>query len=206
MFQLKEIWRQTLAGLFAAGAFSVVYLLLSLKWLPALAIAFAVYIALILLIERAPEDYEILVHKNLNQDDVNKSIAYFYQANKKLRQVSHIDHVDDNTSTALRNLAELVKRIADNYRDDPGDLKRSIPLIKQYLPRLLDIVDNFEKLSKKTSETAHLQARLDKIATTIQTYVPHFEAIYEALLENDFKRLELESEVLGDVMKMQTRH
>ena len=84
MFQLKEIWRQILAGIFAAGAFSVVYIILSLKWLPALGIAFAVYIALILLIERTPEDHEILVHKNLNKDDLKQSVAYFYQASEKL--------------------------------------------------------------------------------------------------------------------------
>ena len=202
MFQLKELWRQLLAGFFAAGAFSFVYLLLALKWLPALAIAFAVYIALILLIERAPEDSEVLLHEHLNPKDLKKAIAYCHTAAKQLSKTSRVKSIDPDTAAAMQQLAQLVERIADNYQDDPRDLKQSIPLLKHYLPKLLSITQDFKQLSKKLDSTQQ-QQRLDKIAARIQSYVPHFQVIYDACLENDFKRLELESDVLGDVMKIQ---
>jgi DNA repair ATPase RecN len=204
MIRLQELWRQLLAGFFAAGAFGFVYLLLALKWLPAIAIAFAVYIALLLLIERQPEDSEVLLPEHLNQDDLQKAVDYCRTAAKQLSKVSRVKSIDADTASAIQKLAQLVERIADNYQDDPRDLKHSIPLIKHYLPKLLSIVQDFEQLSKKLDSTQQ-QQRLRKIATRIQSYVPHFQAIYDACLENDFKRLELESDVLGDVMKIQQR-
>lgn len=204
MLRLKELWRQLLAGFFAAGAFGFVYLFLSLQWLPAIAIALAVYIALLLLIERAPEDSEVLLHQHLNKNDLQKAVDYCRMAAKKLGKVSRVKSIDTETATAMQQLAQLVERIADNFQDDPRDLKHSIPLLKHYLPKLLDIAQDFEQLSKKLASTQQ-QQRLKKIATRIQSYVPHFQAIYDACLENDFKRLELESDVLGDVMKIQQR-
>jgi uncharacterized membrane protein YccC len=201
MIKLKETTRQLLAGISASGVFALVYILFALKWLPALGIAFAVYIAIMLLIERAPEDSEVYIYENLTQHDLDKAVATCRQAAKKLQQVSKINHMEKETAESLEKLSQLVNHIADNYQEDPRDLKHSLSFVKHYLPRLNTIVDNFENLSGKAL-TPESQQRLSKIGHNIQGYVPHFQSIYDACLENDFKKLELETDVLGDVMKL----
>jgi len=204
MIQMKETWRQLSAGILASAAFAIVYLVFSLTWQPALGIAVAVYIAAFLLIERAPEDHEVYVHENLTQNDLDKAIKYCRQAANKLSKVAQLKQIEARSAEALKNLAELVDHIADNYKDDPRDLKHSLSFVNHYLPRLLNIVQDFESLSAKAL-TPESQNRLHQIGNNIQAYVPHFQSIYDACLENDFKRLELETSVLGDVMKIENK-
>lgn len=202
MIKLKEMWRVSLAGFFASLAFFAAYHYFLLQVIPAFGIAIAVYIAFFLLIERAPEDDEVYVHENLTQYDLDKAIDYCHQAAKKLSKVSRIKRIDAETATAMEKLSQLVDHIADNYKDDPRDLKHSLAFVNHYLPRLLNIVQDFESLSSKAL-TPDSQQRLGKIGNNIREYVPHFQNIYDACLENDFKRLELETDVLGDVMKIE---
>jgi hypothetical protein len=202
--RLKETWRQLLAGVLAAATFTLVHLFFDIQWLPALGIALAIYIASLLLIERAPEDDEVYLHENLTQYDLDKAVLYCRQAAKKLQHISGMSHIDSSTAQAMKSLSSLINHIADNYKDDPRDLKHSLSLVNHYLPRLLSIVQSFETLSNK-SLTRESQHRLRHIGEQIRDYVPHFQSIYNACLENDFKRLELETGVLGDVMKIETR-
>lgn len=202
MIQMKEIWRQISAGLIASVAFATTYLTFALTWQAALGVAVAIYIAVFLLIERAPEDHEVFVHENLTQNDLEKAIKYCYQAANRLKKTAKLKQIEQPSANALKKLSDLVKHIADNYKDDPRDLKHSLSFVNHYLPRLLNIVQDFESLSTKAL-TPESQHRLQQIGHTIQTYVPHFQSIYNACLENDFKRLELETSVLGDVMKIE---
>lgn len=205
MIKLKETGRQIVAGLLASGVFALVYIVLALKWLPALGIAVAVYIAMLLLIQRAPEDHERYIYENLTQHDLDKAVNACRQTAKKLQRVSHsTKRLDGETATSMEKLAQLVDHIADNYQEDPRDLKHSLSFVKHYLPRLNTIVDHFASLSSKAL-TPDSQQRLAKIGQAIRHYVPHFQSIYDACLENDFKKLEFETSVLGDVMELESR-
>lgn len=204
MIKLKETGRQLVAGIASSGVFALVYMVFALKWLPALGIAVAIYIAIILLIERAPEDSEVYVYANITQHDLDKAVAACRTSATKLKQVSRINRIDGETAASMETLSQLIHHIADNYRDDPRDLKHSLSFVRHYLPRLNTIVDNFENLSGKAL-TPDSQQRLGKVGQNIRDYVPHFQSIYDACLENDFKKLELETDVLGDVMKLENR-
>lgn len=201
MLKLKELWRQLLAGLLASGGFMAAYLGANLIWWAALLIGVAVYIAALLLIERAPEDEEVFVHANLTQADVNAAVEQCKQAAQALRKASRTNRIDADTATALERMAQLVDEIAVNYGQDPRDLKHSRSFVNNHLPKMMDAVNNYVSLSERTvSEQS--QTRLLHVGAKLQGYVPHLQIIHDACLENDFEKLELETSVLGDVMKL----
>ncbi len=201
MLKLKELWRQMVAGIFAALAFTAVYLSLNLVWWAALLAGFAVYIASLLLIERKPEDSEVYVYDNLTQADINAAAQQCLQAAKELRSASKANRIDANTAIALERMAQLVDEIGANYQQDPRDLKHSRNFTNHYLPKILELVKDYVALSERTiSEPS--QERLKHVGGVIRGYLPNLQTIHDACLENDFEKLELETSVLGDVMKL----
>ncbi|MEZ5452922.1 MAG: 5-bromo-4-chloroindolyl phosphate hydrolysis family protein [Thiothrix sp.] len=201
MLKLKELWRQILAGVLAAGAFSAVYLGFSLVWWAALLAGFAVYAASLLLVERAPEDNEVYVYANLTQEDINAAVRQCLQAAKELRAASKANRIDADTAVALERMAQLVEDIGNNYREDARDLKHSRNFTNYYLPKILELVKDYVALSNRTV-TDSAQQRLQQVGGVIRGYLPNVQTIHNACLENDFEKLELETSVLGDVMKL----
>lgn len=201
MLKLKELWRQILAGLLAASAFSLSYLGLSLVWWVALLIGLAVYAAALLLIERAPEANEVYVHANLTQADLNNAVQQCQQAATELQQASQTAHIDSETAHALTEMAQIISEIGRNYAEDPLDLKHSRSFISHYLPKILTVVRDYVSLSER-SVTATSQQRLKEVGKAIQAYLPHVQTIHNACLANDFERLELETAVLGDILRL----
>lgn len=201
MLKLKELWRQIVAGVMAALVFSLIYLAASLVWWAALLAGAAVYIALLLLIERAPEDNEVYVYANLTQEDVNTAAQQCEQAAASLLAASQTNSVDANTALALERMANLVSEIGKNYLQDPRDLKYSRSFINHYLPKIEELVVGYVDLSHKTI-TEQAQQRLAQVGSVIRGYLPHIQTIHDACLENDFEKLELETAVLGDVMQL----
>lgn len=201
MLKLKELWRQIVAGMLAALGFSVVYLGFSLVWWVALLAGMAVHVASLLLIERAPEDSEVYVYANLTQEDINAAVRQCTLAAKELRSASKANRIDANTAVALERMAQLVEEIGRNYQQDARDLKHSRNFTNHYLPKILELVKDYVALSDRTV-TDSAQQRLQQVGSVIRGYLPNVQTIHDACLENDFEKLELETSVLGDVMKL----
>lgn len=201
MLKLKELWRQMLAGVLAALVFSAVYLGFSLVWWAALLAGFAVYVATLLLIDRAPEDNEVYVYANLTQEDINAAVRQCVLAAKELRAASKANRIDANTAVSLERMAQLVEDIGRNYQQDARDLKHSRNFTNHYLPKILELVKDYVALSDRTI-TEPSQERLKHVGSVIRGYLPNVQTIHDACLENDFEKLELETSVLGDVMKL----
>lgn len=204
MIKLKELWRQILAGLLAGGGFALAYIGLHLIWWVALIVGAAVYLAALLLIERAPEDHEVYVHSNITQQDVNDAVDYCNQAAKQLRQASRTKHIDGSVAHTFVQLSDHIEHIGANYEQDARDLKHSYSFIKMHLPKILAITEDYVSLSERTV-SSQSQQRLAQIGHMIQDYLPPVQRIHDACLENDFEKLELETSVLGDVMKMSSK-
>jgi hypothetical protein len=201
MLKLKELWRQIAAGALAALAFTAVYLVLDLVWWVALLAGFAVYAASLLLIERKPEDNEVYVYENLTRQDINAAVQQCLAAAKTLRSASKANRIDANTAIALEKMAQLVEEIGLNYQQDARDLKHSRNFSDNFLPKILGLVGDYVALSERTVSDAS-QERLKHVGSTIRGYLPNVQTIHDACLENDFEKLELETSVLGDVMKL----
>jgi len=201
MIKLPELWRQMTAGCLASIAFSATYLGMSLVWWIALIIGISVYISSLLLIDRKPETQEIYIVGNLTQNNIDEAVRQCKFSAHELRKVSRLTQVDDKTSDALERMSHLIDEIATNYAQDPRDLDHSLSFVNNHLPKMMDLVKNFASLSERTVSQKS-QSRLAKIAESLREYEPHIEVIQNACLENDFKKLEWETSVLGDVMKI----
>lgn len=202
MLKLKELARQVVAGLLAAAAFTAVYLGVPLVWWAALLVGLAVYVASLLLIERAPESHEVYVFANLTQADVQAAAAHCQQAAQELRTASQARRIDAETAVALEKMAQLIEAIGRNYLQDARDLKHSRSFAQHYLPKIQALVNDYVALSELTVSSSNAQTRLLQVGETIRGYLPHVQSIYDACLENDFEKLELETAVLGDVMRL----
>lgn len=201
MLKLKELWRQIVAGMLAALGFTAIYLGFGLVWWAALLAGLAVYVASLLLIDRAPEDSEVYVYANLTQEDINAAARQCTLAAKELRAASKANRIDANTAVALERMAQLVEEIGRNYQQDARDLKHSRNFTYHYLPKILELVKDYVALSDRTI-TDSARQRLQQVGSVIRGYLPNVQTIHDACLENDFEKLELETAVLGDVMKL----
>lgn len=66
---------------------------------------------------------------------------------------------------------------------------------------MMAVVGDYVRLSERTV-TVESQQRLQQVGELIRGYVPHVQNMYDACLENDFEKLELETSVLGEVMRI----
>lgn len=199
--QLRELTRQTTAGGLASIAFSGTYLGMSMVWWVSLLIGASVYAGSLLLIERKPEEEEIFVAGTLTQNNVDEAVRQCKFSAHELRKVSRMTQVDDETSESLKRMSHLIDEIAKNYEQDPRDLNHSRSFVNNHLPKMMTLVKSFASLSERTvSEQS--QSRLAKIGESLRGYESHIEVIQNACLDNDFKKLEWETSVLGDVMKI----
>lgn len=199
--RLKELPRQIVAGLIASLSFVITYLGLTLIWWLALGMGIAVYAAALLLIEREPEDNEVFVYDNITRFDINSAVESCRQAAEHLYHASRYNRIDTETAIAIERLSQLVEAIGNNYLSDGRDLKHSRIFISHYLPNMMAVVGDYVRLSERTVTVAS-QQRLQQVGELIRGYVPHVQNMYDACLENDFEKLELETSVLGEVMRI----
>lgn len=199
--RLKELPRQIVAGLIASLSFVIAYLGLTLIWWLALGMGIAVYAAALLLIEREPEDNEVFVYDNITRFDINSAVESCRQAAEHLYHASRHNRIDTETAIAIERLSQLVEAIGNNYLSDGRDLKHSRIFISHYLPNMMAVVGDYVRLSERTVTVAS-QQRLQQVGELIRGYVPHVQNMYDACLENDFEKLELETSVLGEVMRI----
>ena len=199
--RLKELPRQIVAGLIASLSFVIAYLGLTLIWWLALGMGIAVYAAALLLIEREPEDNEVFVYDNITRFDINSAVESCRQAAEHLYHASRYNRIDTETAIAIERLSQLVEAIGNNYLSDGRDLKHSRIFISHYLPNMMAVVGDYVRLSERTVTVAS-QQRLQQVGELIRGYVPHVQNMYDACLENDFEKLELETSVLGEVMRI----
>lgn len=199
--RLKELPRQIVAGLIASLSFIIAYLGLTLIWWLALGMGIAVYAAALLLIEREPEDNEVFVYDNITRFDINSAVESCRQAAEHLYHASRYNRIDTETAIAIERLSQLVEAIGNNYLSDGRDLKHSRIFISHYLPNMMAVVGDYVRLSERTVTVAS-QQRLQQVGELIRGYVPHVQNMYDACLENDFEKLELETSVLGEVMRI----
>ena len=200
MWHGSEIQRQVMAGITGGVAFALVYLGLHLVWWVGLIAGLAVYAAALLLIEaELPSATLPLPAQRFNPTE---AVRLCEEAAVKLRRASQASHIDADTALALERLAQLVEEIGRNHLQEGRDLRQSRGFVGHYLPKIMAVVTSYVALSERTI-SAQSQERLQQIATVIRSYLPHVQSIHEACLENDFEKLELETAVLGDVMRLE---
>lgn len=204
--QLYGSTRSMIATITAVVIFVLTYLCLfngwigapKVLWLSALAAALLsalAYIGVTLCIDRIKEADEIEVDQGVTQADVNAAVQHCLKSAARLDEIARSKQLDPTVANAFRELATLTRAIADNFKEDPEDLRLGRKLLGSFLPRLLTVSESYVGLAMRA--TGRDARRLETIREEIFKFVGHFENFKTACLVNDFSRLEIEAKQLS---------
>lgn len=190
--QLPDGIRQIVATLLAAGAFLGLFFGATLVWWLALGLAVLVYGAALLIIARKPPASEVMIADRISQADLNRAAAALAQAGTRMQQAAQQAPADDRAD--LNEMGEHLLSIRDRVLEDPEDYRRTRRFVDYYLPKILETVEAYTDLARKSRGTP---ARLHDLGARIRRFGPVIAKIDAACLENDFVALEAEVEALG---------
>ncbi len=101
--------------------------------------------------------------------------------------------------SAILRLADIIREIADNTAKDPRDLEVARGL-DGLLEKLMGIVVGYDTLKTRIDEGEDVQSLLEKTGKQIVGFVPHFEELRKACLDNDTDQLEIQAKVLKSIL------
>lgn len=192
--ELREEHRQIVAGLGSALAFLLVFFGLNLVVWFALGAALVVYVAILLLIRRAPPPSERYLAEGVTEADLDTALAALGEAAGRLARLEGRQPPPDIGLFA--KMAETIERIRSHHERDAQDLRHTRRFLRHDLPRLVETSESYVDLSERAVATNG--RRLGDLAARIRSYAPALERIEQACLENDFHKLDVETEVLSE--------
>lgn len=189
--------RQVLAALLAGGVFLALYFPASLEWFAALPLAALAYAAFLLLIRRRRPLEEVVLSDRVTAADIAAGQAALDEALRRLAKAE--SRADPDLKDDLAALAEDLRSIRTQIGDDPADFRIARRFIVNFLPKLVENVENYVSLAAVA--TGDARARLGPLRDGIRAYRPAVARIAQAGLENNFRALESEIDALGFQLK-----
>ena len=188
--------RQIIAALASSGAFLVLYFGASLVWWLSLGLAFAIYFAFLLIVERRPPLDEIQLSERVSAADIEMAAIALKEAGVRLTNAAA--RAPETDRPAINDMARNVFSIRERIIEDPEDFRPARRFITIYLPKIVQTVESYAKLTgQATTGTAE---RVSGLGAQIRSFVPVIERINAACIENDLRLLEVEVEVLSGTL------
>lgn len=195
--QLREGLRQIVAGVTASSVFLGLFFGLNMVWWAAFVGAVLVFFAALLVIRKRPDDDDVRVADRTSKADIKDAGRKMSVAIEKLGAARSKLH--DSDIATISSLVEHVESIRDQVISDPKDYRRARRFITNNLGYIVDTVERYADLSEKAR--GRHEDRLAALSDQIKAFVPAVEKIDTACLENDFRTLEAQIEVLAIQMK-----
>ncbi|MEO1331388.1 MAG: 5-bromo-4-chloroindolyl phosphate hydrolysis family protein [Pseudomonadota bacterium] len=190
---LPETARQLLAGAAAALAFLAAFFGLSLIAPVAVGAALIVYVALLLLVRRTPPPDAVILADGVSEADLSAALEAIETAADRLRAADARAPASD--AGLFARMAEILRRIRGHHARDPKDLRHTKRFLRHDLPRLVETSEAYVDLANRAGPSE--ADRLAQLSTRIGGFVPALERIEQACLENDFHKLDVETDVLS---------
>lgn len=132
--------------------------------------------------------------KGVNAEDFQHAMTRLGEGARRLR--GFIPEAPAADEPLLARLAELMERIRDHHRANPGHVRITRTFIRHTLARMIETITNYIDLGRRAGPD---QAdRLAEISRGLEGYVPALERIEQACLDNDLTALEISVEVLNE--------
>lgn len=192
--ELEETLRQIVAGLVGSAVFLLAFFQLELALWAAAALALLGYLAFLVAVARRAAPEARMAAPDVSEQELRQARALLADSAERLRRVGlGASRVDGAT---FAKMAEILDRIEAHHAADPGDVRHTRRFLRHDLPRLVDTVETYAALSARAD--AGSADRIAELSRRIAAMTPALERIDQACLENDFLRLEVETEVLSD--------
>ncbi|MCI4665003.1 MAG: 5-bromo-4-chloroindolyl phosphate hydrolysis family protein [Neomegalonema sp.] len=191
---LPDPVRHALSGVVASAAFLALFFGLAIE--PALSApaALIVYIAVFLMTTRRPPSTERMLADDVSEADLRAAVAALEAASERLARAE--ERAPRSVKEVLAEMSARLRRIAEHHVTDPRDLRHTRRLIRHDLVRMVETCEGFVDLAHRAGGAD--RERLNGIAERIRTFSPALAKIEQACLDNDFMRLEVETEVLSE--------
>lgn len=193
MIALPETLRQLFAGLAAAGAFLALFFGMGLvAWAAGIG-ALLVFVAALLIIERRKPAAERMLVDGVSEADLAAALQAFQASADRLRVLEAA--APSAERGVFESMATVLERIRAHHQQDPRDLKHTRRFLRHDLPRLVESAEGYVELAGRSGPGE--AARLQTLGERIRGYGPALEKIERACLDNDFMRLDVETDVLS---------
>lgn len=191
--QASEASRQSVAGILGAVCFLVLYFALDFFWLVAFGLSVAIYFGFLKVLEPTPGALEDM-SPTKSESDLDVAAAALKGLGTRLRNASN--NAPGTLNTAIADMSEDVLTIRQILLESPTDFRSVKSFINVFLPRIVETVETYVRLSERTSGAA--AERLDMLSENIAGFSPTIGRIKAACLESDLRSLEVEVAVLSE--------
>lgn len=193
--------RQIVAGVLAALVFLALFFALNIAALPAFVLGAGAYGAFLLLVRRTPPLTEQMIDASISRADILASTSALDQAADRIADAAKI--VPDRDGPELLEMAAHLRSIRDHVSADPQDYRSTRRFVQAYLPKILESVESYAKVSKQAKGAQ--SDRLAALGARIHDYGPLLAQIDEACIENDFAELEAQVDALATQLDRRIR-
>ncbi len=190
-----------LAAALSAAVFLGLFFGAQLVWWLALALAVAVYGAVLLIVRRRRRADEIVLGARVTQADVQAAGEALRDSAERLDKAAA--QVPEADREAVEEMARHVWSIRENVLEDADDYRLTRRFIGSYLPNIVKSVETYAQLASKAARSQ--PERLAAVGKQIREYGPVLEHIDQACIENDFAALESEVDALGAQLSRRIR-
>lgn len=193
-------FRYILSGVIAGGIFVFFFLLLGFGILLALVVGIAGYIAT-LLVFRGERRFEVGISgTRVSGEDMEKTLRYGEESVLEIRTLAgQID--DPAVKEKVEKIAVAVEKIFDNFKQDPGDIRRAREFLNYYLDATIKVIRRYVEISRHGISSGNVKGSLDRAEDLMDSLLKAYEVQLARLLSNDVMDLDTEIEVLKKTMR-----
>ncbi len=140
--------------------------------------------------------------KGISESEARKVIN---QSTDKVREIRAMTMriKDDRVAEEVRGICKAATDIIENFKKDPGDIKRARQFVNYYLDSTVKIVTRYVELSNSRVISPETERSLKKVEDLLGTVKASFEKQLQQLLEDDLLDLDTEVDVLKKTLKLE---
>lgn len=203
---MTETLRQIISGLTAAAALALLFLFTDFVFFFNLAISAAIGAGMYFSLPRKRSLHEIEAAPGVTQAQVEDAVAKINAYIDKFKAEAKRSR-DLEIRALVGEIVQVLKRIARNFREDPGDiaLDATPMFLEEYLERAYDLVSRHISLSRVTHDgvsDGYGREAFETAERSIRQVKKGFDAFFQQCLMDDLRELEVGGETLKAIMEM----
>ncbi len=105
-----------------------------------------------------------------------------------------------NTVRRIKHIDAIGRRIIEDFRQDPSDIKRAQTWIHSYLDQTLDCVKQYAQLSKNGARSIEAQRQMTQFDELLDLIHAKSQELLDHLLTNDTTNMQVNVEVFRDML------
>jgi acyl carrier protein len=197
---MRELQRQIIAGLTAAGVFVILSLVTNFVLWFNFIITGALGLGIYLIIPRKKEPHEVEAAPGVTQKQLNDAVERIDIYRERFAHLALSCSKKEIADTVI-SIAEILNTITENFKTHPSNVRDASQFLDLYLVRSFDIVSQYMRLADIPLQGNELK-QISTIEETIKRIEQGFKDFYHQCLQNNLTDLEVKSETFKSIIDM----